>query len=497
MNQQIILIMGIVKYLYLSSCTFYQYSKLRNERNNSIKKILIEIVAIIICAIEYAILVNKINSIYINIINIMTQCLACKYFYNDTNNRLIITSILIASALTHINFVIAAFVENCLRMEISEIKDYNILNFILAMIIATIINISMFKIKRINKGLQFLKEKANNEYLDIIMINISIGVIVIYSLFGTYYGDVTIHILATFVILAIIMLIMTYKTIALAYKQKQLEKNLAEDDEIIKQKDAEIESLSKEKFEISKVSHEFEKRIKALELKATSNMNMEVSEDNDLMKQINNLSKEYSKKLKQIKGSDKLKKTEVAEIDNMFEYLQNECEKSNIEFYLNINCDVNNMIDKVIAKNKLETLIGDLGTDAIHAVNMSKNNYKSIVTIIDKHEDIYLISMSDTGVEFKIDTLLKLGLEPATTHKEDGGSGIGYITTFETLNETKASLIIEEKNNESENEYTKTITVKFDGRNEYKIISYRADEIRKKQKDSRIKVENIKNSDNI
>ena len=181
----------------------------------------------------------------------------------------------------------------------------------------------------------------------------------------------------------------------------------------------------------------------------------------------------------------------------MFEYLQNECEKSNIEFYLNINCDVNNMIDKVIAKNKLETLIGDLGTDAIHAVNMSKNNYKSIVTIIDKQEDIYLIAMSDTGVEFKVDTLLKLGLEPATTHKEDGGSGIGYITTFETLNETKASLIIEEKNNESENEYTKTITVKFDGRNEYKIISYRADEIRKKQKDSRIKVENIKNSDNI
>ena len=133
----------------------------------------------------------------------------------------------------------------------------------------------------------------------------------------------------------------------------------------------------------------------------------------------------------------------------MFEYLQNECEKSNIEFYLNINCDVNNMIDKVIAKNKLETLIGDLGTDAIHAVNMSKNNYKSIVTIIDKQEDIYLIAMSDTGVEFKVDTLLKLGLEPATTHKEDGGSGIGYITTFETLNETKASLIIEEKNKDS------------------------------------------------
>lgn len=485
----------LIKSLYMNIFTFYVFIKLRNEKNIGFKEILIMAISAIMGVGVYIIFNNKINNIYILVINLIIQCITCKKVFVN-NSKSIITTVLISSAIVHINFVIAAFTENCIRMPLGNLKEYNILNFVLIMIISTFINIAMFKIRRINKGFQFLKEKINNEYLDIIMINISIGVIFIYSLFGTYYGDVTIHIMITFLIVSVIMIVMISKTIALAYKQKQLEKNLAEDDEIIKQKDAEIETLSKEKFEISKVSHEFEKRIKALELKATSNMNMEVSEENDLMKQINNLSKEYSTKLKQIKGSDKLKKTEVAEIDNMFEYLQNECEKSNIEFYLNINCDVNNMIDKVIAKNKLETLIGDLGTDAIHAVNMSKNNYKSIVTIIDKQEDIYLISMSDTGVEFKIDTLLKLGLEPATTHKEDGGSGIGYITTFETLNETKASLIIEEKNNESENEYTKTITVKFDGRNEYKIISYRADEIRKKQKDSRIIVENIKNSDN-
>ena len=490
------IIINIMKTLYLNCFITYTFYKIREVNIEEKEQLLKVVVYIVFETIICSLLNNKISGVYLIIISFLLQCFTCRAL-ERFNTKSLITSVLISNAIVHINFVIAAFTENCIRMPLGNLKEYNILNFVLIMIISTFINIAMFKIRRINKGFQFLKEKINNEYLDIIMINISIGVIFIYSLFGTYYGDVTIHIMVTFLIVSVIMIVMISKTIALAYKQKQLEKNLAEDDKIIKQKDAEIESLSKEKFEISKVSHEFEKRIKALELKAISNMNMEVSEENDLMKQINNLSKEYSTKLKQIKGSDKLKKTEVAEIDNMFEYLQNECEKSNIEFYLNINCDVNNMIDKVIAKNKLETLIGDLGTDAIHAVNMSKNNYKSIVTIIDKHEDIYLISMSDTGVEFKIDTLLKLGLEPATTHKEDGGSGIGYITTFETLNETKASLIIEEKNNEAENEYTKTITVKFDGRNEYKIISYKADEIRKKQKDSRIIVENIKNSDNI
>ena len=490
------IIMTIIKTIYINTSVMYMFYKIRGidklENKQSIKVIIGIIIGTIICFIA-----NKYISGYYGLfIGIIAQCFIARIIENERKES-VIMSVLISSAIVHMNFVIAAFIESLIRTLIINLKEYNTLNLLLIIIISTIINIQMFKIKRINKGFQFLKEKINNEYLGIIVTNICIFVIFAYFLFGKYNTETAIQIMVTFALVSVIMIVMISKTIALAYKQKQLEKNLAEDDKIIKQKDAEIESLSKEKFEISKVSHEFEKRIKALELKAISNMNMEVSEENDLMKQINNLSKEYSTKLKQIKGSDKLKKTEVDEIDNMFEYLQNECEKSNIEFYLNINCDVNNMIDKVIAKNKLETLIGDLGTDAIHAVNMSKNNYKSIVTIIDKQEDIYLISMSDTGVEFKIDTLLKLGLEPATTHKEDGGSGIGYITTFETLNETKASLIIEEKNNESENEYTKTITVKFDGRNEYKIISYRADEIRKKQRDSRIKVENIKNSDNI
>lgn len=490
-------IISIMKNIYINAAVIYMFYKIRGIKRIKLKswQIIILIIGILVGAVCSFFINKNVNNSYAIIVSFIIQCIICKIIDKD-NSKSIIMSVMVSSAIIRINFVIAAVVENFIRV-LLRLKDFDVLNLILIIIISAIFNINMFRIKRINKGLQFLKEKINNEYLGIIIINMSVFVIFAYSLFGQYNTETSIHIMVTFAIVSIIMLAMTSKTIALAYKQKQLEKNLAEDDEIIKQKDAEIESLSKEKFEISKVSHEFEKRIKALELKATSNMNMEVSEENDLMKQINNLSKEYSTKLKQIKGSDKLKKTEVAEIDNMFEYLQNECEKSNIEFYLNINCDVNNMIDKVIAKNKLETLIGDLGTDAIHAVNMSKNNYKSIVTIIDKQEDIYLISMSDTGVEFKIDTLLKLGLEPATTHKEDGGSGIGYITTFETLNETKASLIIEEKNNESENEYTKTITVKFDGRNEYKIISYRADEIRKKQKDSRIIVENIKNSDNI
>ena len=72
---------------------------------------------------------------------------------------------------------------------------------------------------------------------------------------------------------------------------------------------------------------------------------------------------------------------------------------------------------------------------------------------------------------------MKLGKEQITTHKDSGGSGIGFVTTFETLREYNASLIIHEFN--KGNEFTKAVIASFDNKGEYRIISYRSDEIKK------------------
>jgi hypothetical protein len=60
------------------------------------------------------------------------------------------------------------------------------------------------------------------------------------------------------------------------------------------------------------------------------------------------------------------------------------------------------------------------------------------------------------------------------------------MTTFETLSKTKGSLIIEEKYPMNNVDYTKVIKIRFDNKNEYRINSYRAEEIRKQNKDERI-----------
>ena len=58
------------------------------------------------------------------------------------------------------------------------------------------------------------------------------------------------------------------------------------------------------------------------------------------------------------------------------------------------------------------------------------------------------------------------------------------MTTFETLKECEASLIIEEY--EKDNDYTKSINIIFDKNNNYKIKSYREEIIKKEDKLNRL-----------
>jgi phosphoglycerate-specific signal transduction histidine kinase len=115
-------------------------------------------------------------------------------------------------------------------------------------------------------------------------------------------------------------------------------------------------------------------------------------------------------------------------------------------------------------------LLGDHIKNAIIAVQNNRNTNRSILVLLGVIEEHYQIWVYDSGIEFEVDTLLKLGLERITTHKEDGGSGIGFMTSFEILEKNKASIIIEE-NSPSSNDYTKIIKIKFDGKKDYKIIS--------------------------
>ncbi len=478
----------VIKYLLINIFTYLIALKISNTKNIKYIQSISIIIGSVIVTIIYSILKEYLNFTLLFMIAFFIQIMFLTGIINK-NTSIIITNLL-ANAIAYAIFIVASIIE-LIPMIIFKIKISTI-NFMLIALIDIILMLFFLKMKRLKNGLVFLNNNVCNNYIDIIVINISMTIILAYCILGNYYGNLTMNLTVSFVILTIIMFIMIQKTLILYYKQKLLEKTMEDYEEEIKQKDEIIKELSEEKFKISKVNHEFYNRQKSLEKAVKdfiNNTSTEMGNELTIINKINNLSKEYSNKMEKIKQVEKLPLTDVEEIDEMFKYMQSECTKNNIDFRLKIEGNIISLINNMIEKDRLVTLIGDHLRDAIIAINSGTNKFKSIIAILGIKDKYYEFCVYDTGVEFEIETLLKLGLEPVTTHKNTGGTGIGFISTFETINKCKASLIIQEKNKENTNNYTKAVIIRFDGKKEYRIKAYRANEIKKQVKDNRIIIE--------
>lgn len=282
------------------------------------------------------------------------------------------------------------------------------------------------------------------------------------------------------------------KSITKYYKEKMKERTVEIQQEQIKQQDEKIKNLQTELADVLQINHKYSHRISAMEKAVTKlgtklQANEEFAEEcGDILSSIKKLSKEYKEEVASVIKETKLPKTNIFSIDNLLEYMKQESEKDKIDFELNLDFDISEILETKIPQSKLETMIADHIRDAIIAINCSDNKKRKIKVVLDKEDNNYQIKFYDTGIEFEIETLSNLGLKRTTTHKATGGSGIGFMTTFETLKQCKASLIIEEY---SDLEYTKAVIIKFDNKNEYRIHSYRAEEIKNKIKDNRIIIE--------
>lgn len=489
-----IVIDTVIKMFIINLFVFILFFKISNQKCNHLKIF----VGSVMLSVIYVIEKNYINDdIFVLIIS--TYLMQNVFLWIILSNKnCIIVGNFISNTVVYILYSLSLIIEIAIKMIFSiefDIRNQTI-DLIVALAIEAIFLKCIMNLKRIKNGLSFLKDQVENEYFALMFMEISANIIFTYCIFVNSNDEFSWNILAMFFVLSIIMVIMVQRTLTLYYKQKLLAKNIEDYKSEIALKDAQIKSLSDEKYKISKLNHEFYNRQKALihKVEEITSMNTEIADELDLSKQINDLTKEYTDKAQEIKTLDKLPTTGIVEIDDMFKYMQSECDSKKIQFNLKINGNIYHMINNKIPQSRLVTLIGDHLRDAIIAINFSNNTFKSILAVLGENNGVYEFCVFDTGIEFKIDTLLNLGLKPATTHKDSGGTGIGFMTTFETMKETKASLIIDEMREMSNTDYTKSVTIRFDGKNEYRIKSYRSDEIKKKMKDNRIIIENKKGS---
>lgn len=480
------IIFKISKIIIINIFTFYTSVKIINKSNGK-KKILnfrdnisIFIISCINVSIE-----NKIDKFYgVVFIILFLSFYLCKTKEINIGHSVIVNllSLGINYTLFSIAVIICGIINNLIKIE----------NLWMAISIL-LLYIALFKMffipKKFKNGFDFIQNNIKDGTMDNIILNIS-AIIIFFVTFLTNTNSIKANnIFIAIILISIIMFITISKSFQLYYKHRLLMKEL---DRL----NAEIEDLNKnnkeletENIEINKINHTLSHKQKALEHKINKFlMNTETAkeitpvEEKDIKEKLEDISKEVYKE----KAIVTLKKTEIPNIDNMLEFLQEECTKNKIEFELQILGNIFYMINHYITKEDLEILIADHVKDAIIAVNHSDNEYRSILVRLGKIDNIYSLYIYDSGIEFEEETLNNLGKKPCTTHAEEGGSGLGFMNTFDTLRKYKASLEIKEIGKPCKDNFTKVLKFRFDNKNEFKIKSYRKDEIKKKDKENKL-----------
>lgn len=460
---------NIIKAIAIISCIYYTNLKITNSKVQLNFKNIYKWFAIIVIAIIFAITKNMID----NTIRIISLILSIGIVFSksDIKNGLIAT--MISITLNYIVLYLAIIINFIVNIIINFKNNY--INLAIIMLLYLVILYKFLSIKKLKYGISFLKKSNENEYIDILILNISVTILFLTIILSNSNIIFARNILPGIIIVAFIMFIAIQKSLQLYYKKNLLEQNLEATKEELEKKKKEIEKLEQENLSFSERSHTLSHKQKSLERKLNqiimkSEQSKEIGINTEELKErMENISKELYRE----KAEVELAKTGIEIIDDMFEYMQSECTANKIDFDLQINGNIHYITNNLITKEDLETLIADHVKNAIIAINHCENINKSILVklgIIDGEHALYIY---DSGIEFKKETLKNLGKKPSTTHADEGGTGMGFMNTFNTLRKYKASLIINEINKPSKEDYTKVIIIKFDKKNEFKIISYR------------------------
>ena len=333
--------------------------------------------------------------------------------------------------------------------------------------------IIFFRIKRFRKGMLFLQKR----WAGIAGLVICGLIIFIFILLNR--GHISAEIGGWFlagVALCIIGLVFWWRHgLTKLYRERIRERNAQEYEQIIKEKNRQIERLQEDNNSMAKLIHRDNKLLRAMH-EAVSLSIENGTESKRILSQIDELMKERIGIITQSQRENKvLPTTKDILIDGIMNHMLLKASEEGIEFDIVAVGDIAELTDTVISGVKLETLFADLIENAI--ISTSGSEYKQILITFGTNDSIYELNVQDSGIPFEIATLLKLGKTKASTHLHEGGSGIGYMTVFEILHECRASLIITEYDPKP-HKFTKSVSVRFDGKNEYIVRTYRVAEIK-------------------
>lgn len=478
----------LLKYIFINLITCFLYVKISNFKALTLKHSLMIYLTCIVLSIIISICSKFINLSYMLLASYIILSFLYTYITKcKLKNSIVI--IFISSAITITLYELTIFISLLICLPLLHLDSRSPFVLIFAVFIEILLIYFIFKIKRFKNGFSFLKDRESSYKLAIFLSGITILIVI--NLGNYINNSINEFSLLGLTLILLSLFIWIKEKITLHYKNL-LTKDTIQSLQNQLNEQLHINEIMKDELEkLSIINHKFSSRLSALELYVKNlsyNSSTNIELDNNILeakKLTQSLSSEFSNEMHiNLQNYSHINKTGIINIDNILEYFEFECINKNISFNVIVKSNIEYEVKKAISLNLLEILISDMLTNAIIAIKHSTNTNNKILVQFDIC-DYLEIRFYDTGIEFEIDTLEKLGKKQITTHKPDGGSGIGFITTFEILTKTNGSFIIEEYNNDK-GRYSKCLIFKFDNKKQFIIRSYRADKIKEFSNDELI-----------
>lgn len=475
------MIFSIIRHFTLCICDIYIFNKIINYRESTLLKRFLYIAFSLIVSF----LVVKLEPYLLQTRIILMIVLSGTFmsFFTDKKLNLSIVTMFISYGISYAFSLIASVTITIIK-HLVGIESNSILIVIFTCALQFVLCVVLFKIRRLQNGFSFMnKPKAAT-----IGLIISIVILIYTFIRDRVYNNTT---AATILMICVIICVLSIlywwrQSLTKQYRDSLINKESEHLNKTIQEKDNKIQKLTRTNEFLSSIVHQDNHIIPAMKLSIQNLMDTlvkttsdpaAVQEIKDLLEQLESLTAERTEAMVREQNSNKiLPTTKIALIDGVFLFLLTKALKEKIELDLSVTGSIRYMIDNVISQTSLETLISDHVKDAIIAVKAGDNPDRRIFIHLGIVDKCYELSIKDTGIPFEIDTLMNLGRKRITTHSGTGGSGIGFMTTFTTMKDTGASLIISE-HAPKQASFSKTVCIRFDGRNEYTIQSYRYKEI--------------------
>ena len=462
----------VFKYFFIILCSIYIFTKIQNISVNLRKGI--ATLAFSAIASAAAAFTRKNLSLYTLILIVILLTVFFFFVFKMPPNKTI-TFTAISLGISYTMCIIQSLIIGSLCYIIFSRflsqADIDTLSYLIVGIFQFISTFLLFRIKRLNKGFADYKSKINND----LGVFTSLSLILIASLFNSeknsdFAGTI---ILFCVLIIGTLLLFWWKRRITNIYLERVFKRNIEILENSLSEQQEINQKLRKSNEELSGIIHRDNKLIPAMESAVEEILTCKSADEQKeksraMLSQLKAMSSERSTILTDYENLHKtLMQTGIFSIDASLKYLMSRANKDNIALDLSVTCNIKEYIKDLISENDLNTLILDLGENALIAVRESE--IRNVLVVFGVENEKFVISIFDSGLLFEQKVIDNFGKRRITTHKKTGGSGIGLMTTAELLRKHKASFVIDESI-DSEN-YVKKVSVIFDDLSQCRITT--------------------------